>query len=220
LKDNRPRWRTATTFSEVHVNLRLTLGRLGGTIPALFLFSEGIAMRHGWVIACCLLLPAPAFAQIDCVKQGKTELAKRNYNSAIAWFTEAIHRDPENAEAYHLRGKAYQEGKGAFADAISDYSRAVRLKPDFFEAYLDRARVLEMKGEIDRAISDCNHVVYNTSKCADAYLMRGRLRLSKGQYEQAATDCTEALRLRPNDAEASRIRTAAWRALGKSDDGR
>ena len=32
---------------------------------------------------------------------------------------------------------------GRFAEAIADYSHAIRLKPAFFEAYLDRARACE-----------------------------------------------------------------------------
>jgi cytochrome c-type biogenesis protein CcmH/NrfG len=60
--------------------------------------------------------------------QGQAALKQHNVDVAITAFTDAIHRDPKNAEAYYLRGVAYGE-KGDAVRAIADRTKAIRLKP-------------------------------------------------------------------------------------------
>lgn len=65
-----------------------------------------------------------------------------NYDSAAYWFTEAIERLPYYHQAFFNRGLA-RESLGDRSGAISDYSEALRIKPDYTVAALAKDRALK-----------------------------------------------------------------------------
>ena len=64
------------------------------------------------------------------------------YDSAAYWFTEAIKRLPYYHQAFFNRGLA-RESLGDRSGAISDYSEALRIKPDYTVAALAKDRALK-----------------------------------------------------------------------------
>ena len=66
------------------------------------------------------------------------------YDSAAFWFTEAIKRLPYYHQAFFNRGLA-RESLGDRSGAISDYSEALRIKPDYTAAALAKDRALKTK---------------------------------------------------------------------------
>lgn len=64
-----------------------------------------------------------------------------NYDSAAFWFTEAIQRLPYYHQAFFNRGLA-RESMSDLSGAISDYSEALRIKPDYTVAALAKERAL------------------------------------------------------------------------------
>lgn len=64
------------------------------------------------------------------------------YDSAAFWFTEAIKRLPYYHQAFFNRGLA-RESLGDRSGAISDYSEALRIKPDYTVAALAKERALK-----------------------------------------------------------------------------
>src|SRR5262245_7860083 len=63
--------------------------------------------------------------------------AANDTNRAIADHTEAIRRDPKNANAYYNRGNAHSD-KGDTDRAIADYTAAIRLDPTHANAHYNR----------------------------------------------------------------------------------
>ena len=57
------------------------------------------------------------------------------------------------AEAYLNRGDVWDE-KGSFDLAISDYTKALNVKPDFAEAYNNRGLARQKKGDLDQALGN------------------------------------------------------------------
>jgi tetratricopeptide (TPR) repeat protein len=106
----------------------------------------------------------------ECVKRAKAYCDKkycdiRDYDQAIAEFTEAIRLDPEAlrldpdyAKAYFKRGDVYVIERGDNDRAIADFNEAIRLKPEYVVFYLERANAYMGKGDYDRAIADFNEV--------------------------------------------------------------
>ncbi len=60
---------------------------------------------------------------------------------AIRIFTESIRLDPSNASTYLNRGMAYERVNN-MRQAISDYSKAIELAPDYGKAYYVRGTLL------------------------------------------------------------------------------
>src|SRR5262245_47540364 len=77
----------------------------------------------------------------DAYGRGIVAMDRKDYDTAIAEFTEAIRIDPESDGAYHNRAHAYAEKK-QYAKAIADYNQAMRLAPDEGDSYTSLAWVL------------------------------------------------------------------------------
>jgi tetratricopeptide (TPR) repeat protein len=76
----------------------------------------------------------------------------------ISDLTEKIGQYPNNAENYYRRGKAY-DAKGNQNEAIIDYSKAIKLKSDFLDAYLSRSLCYKKMCLKNEAINDFNEVI-------------------------------------------------------------
>jgi tetratricopeptide (TPR) repeat protein len=73
--------------------------------------------------------------------------------------------------------------KGNYDRAISDYTEAIRLKPNYAKAYYNRGNAYREKGDYDRAISDYNEAIRLNPKDANAYHSRGVAYYHKGEEE-------------------------------------
>src|SRR5262249_15219124 len=71
------------------------------------------------------------------VRQGDTSVNNRDYDRAIADYSDAIRLIPTNAPAFFARGNAYAS-KGDPDRAISDFSEAIRLDPQHADAFNNR----------------------------------------------------------------------------------
>jgi tetratricopeptide (TPR) repeat protein len=104
-------------------------------------------------------------------------------DSVITDLTEKIRLNPNDAKHYYERGNAYEvkgqndEGMNDKSDsseavydaylgqtvcnerAIADYSEAIRLNPNYTDAYLKRALLYKKIGKKDEAISDYNKLI-------------------------------------------------------------
>ena len=83
---------------------------------------------------------------------------KKEYDKAIADYTEAIRLDPRNAERLRNRGIAWRSKK-EYDKAIADYNEAIRLDPEYALAYNHRGMAWSDKKEYDKAIADYNEAI-------------------------------------------------------------
>jgi tetratricopeptide (TPR) repeat protein len=131
--------------------------------------------------------------------QGYTSGQRKDFDTAIIYYTEAIRLDPRYSDAYFARGFAWNEMK-QFDSAIADYSEAIRLDPQNASTYLNRAYVHSGKKEFKTAIADYTEAIRLRPNDAEAYKNRGFARSSMKEYEKALADFNQAIRLEPNDA--------------------
>ncbi len=140
-----------------------------------------------------------------------------DWDEKIHCYTEAIHLNPDYAEAYNNRGLAYHN-KGEFDRAIADYNAALQLKPDYVDAYNNRGLVyMDGKKEYDRAIADYNAALQLKPDYANAYYNRGLVYYHKREYDHAIADNTKAIRLKPDYVIAYISRSLAYKNKGESD---
>ena len=82
------------------------------------------------------------------------------------------------------------------------YGNAIRLKPDYSEAFNNRGNARGDKGDFGGAIADYNEAIRLKPDYAEAFNNRGVTRLAKGDSEGAIADYSEAIRLRSDYADA------------------
>ena len=120
-----------------------------------------------------------------------------------------------SAETYYYRGNTKHD-IGFYQNAISDYSKAIRLKPDFVEAYHNRGRTKAELGENFEAIADFDIAIKLNSNNATAYYNRANVKDSLGQHLEAITDYDIAIRLKPDFVEAYHNRGRTKAELGEN----
>ncbi len=94
------------------------------------------------------------------------------------------------------------------------YSEAIRLKPDYADAFISRGIARSAKGDVEGALQDFNEAIRLKPDYALAFNNRGVARRDKGDVEGALQDYNEAIRLKPDYATAFINRGIARRAKG------
>ena len=153
----------------------------------------------GVLIGACFASMEQTQAQnsaVDYYNRGYAWNTKKDYDRAIADFTEAITLAPNYAAAYNNRGYAWSQKK-EYDRAIADFDQAIRLDPGNAYAYNNRGYSWNGKKEYDRAIADFNQAIRLDLNYAHAYNNRGDAWNGKQQYDRAITDYNEAIRLDP-----------------------
>ncbi len=131
--------------------------------------------------------------------------------------TDSVETIQLTAEEWFERSYVFGISKN-FDESIRCSSEAIRLQPDFAEAYYNRGLALDQKGDLDGALKDYDEALRLKPDFAEAYNNRGIDRRLKGDLGGAIADSTEALRLKPDLAKAYYSRGQARRDKGDLDN--
>ena len=102
--------------------------------------------------------------------------------------------------------------------SVEHYTKALALKPDFYEAYNNRGNAYAQKGELDNAIKDLTTAIERKPDYAEAYNNRGTAHAQKGELDNAIKDLTTAIERKPDFADAYYNRGTAYAKKGELDD--
>src|ERR1043165_6954939 len=127
------------------------------------------------------------------------------------------------AKVFFESGEKWRRGKKDLDKAIAAYTEAIRLDPDFTEAYFQRGMCWADKPQrqLGKAIADFDETIKRDPKHREAYIRRGMASLDQKDYKNAIADFTHAIKIEPADPELSGLtelfsmRGFAW--LGKKD---
>ena len=86
--------------------------------------------------------------------------------------------------------------------AIATASEAIRLNPNYADAFFYRGIAYVYKGDNDRVIADLNEAIRLNPNFAAAFFLRGHTYANKGDNDRAIADYDEAIRLDPKYASA------------------
>ncbi len=117
------------------------------------------------------------------------------------------------ADDFLIQGRGKYE-KGDFTGAIADYSAAIRLNPNYANAYNNRGFIRFQLGDKQEAMSDYNQALQINPKLALAHYNRGSARAELGDKEGAIDDYNQALQIDPNLALAYNNRGLVRAELG------
>ena len=188
-------------------NLAEPLGKYNGIrVPADFFDEAMTRLRDRFLNVPLDTVLHPASAQTR--QYENTQQQKAQAQPAV---TEA----DLTAEEYFERGLA--RNAQDYDAKIADYSEAIRLKPDYADAYYNRGLAYYHKGQYDRAIADYDEAIRLKPDYADAYNNRGNAYNNKGQTDRAIADYVEAIRLKPDYADAYNNRGVAYNNKGQYD---
>ncbi|RTL70195.1 MAG: tetratricopeptide repeat protein [Hyphomicrobiales bacterium] len=122
----------------------------------------------------------------------------------------------DKARAYRNRAGLRLEA-GAAADAVNDYTQALRLAPPDVAGLSGRARARIVMGDVAGAIQDYDEALKLTPDSATLLLARGHAHYVRGNAKAAIADFSEALRINPSSASAFNQRGLAFRRSGDTE---
>ena len=117
---------------------------------------------------------------------------------------------------------AQQYFERAYASSDPDeqirlYTEAIRLQPDFVEAFGNRGNAYQAKGELDAAILDYDRAIQLQPDYAIAFYNRGNAHDAKGELHAAILDYNHAIQISPDYADAFINRGIAFGVKGELD---
>jgi len=109
----------------------------------------------------------------------------------------ALRFDNNSAQAYHYRGSAKTALKD-YAGALSDYTKAINIRPDNYIYYYNRAVPKRLSGDYKGSISDNTKAIKLKPDYVRAFNNRGVSKAKLEDYTGAISDYTKAIKLKPN----------------------
>lgn len=178
--------------------------------------------------AVCQVLTSEQQAEVDSltrqIKANPSDyslFAKRGFildkagaiNLAEPDFKEAVRLDPHWAQGHYFLA-AYEYNRGELRTSLAHLNAACDIAPSNLGYLKLRALVLGKLNEPNLAIADWSRVISSEPTYEPAYYFRAanRHRLG-GATLEVQSDLKTALRLSPNDAEASMFYTAVQKEL-------
>jgi tetratricopeptide (TPR) repeat protein len=132
------------------------------------------------------------------LSQGHSLYRLQSLTQAIEKYNLALRFDPENAEAYCWRGRAFHRTGNDRAE--DDLRKAVSINPHLFDAYQGLDDVLLKRRRLDEIIELWNRYIELEPGVAQAYLERGGTYYNKKDFDSAYRDAKRACDLGNKDA--------------------
>jgi lipoprotein NlpI len=144
----------------------------------------------GWLLGLVLSATGANAAGYDDFASGLSAVNRGDNDKAIGFFTSALAANDLNASlvpvAYLERARAHLD-KEECAPAVADATAALKLRADYFEAYLLRATADRCARMDSEAIADFTQVIAKRD-LDDSYWQRALARWNLGDFENASGD--------------------------------
>jgi tetratricopeptide (TPR) repeat protein len=135
-----------------------------------------------------------------CLDDGTQALADGNADAAAAHFRQALSEKADGAEAHFQLGRIAL-AKRDDAEALKEFSEAVRINPEHADAYFERAALHERAGRLKDASYDYRKIIaleVNPKTTARAYWLRSDIVDRLGNRGDYRFDRNKALTLDPS----------------------
>jgi tetratricopeptide (TPR) repeat protein len=139
---------------------------------------------------------AQSSAQVGLLLQ-----AEGRFDEALAWFSEAARRDPNNPRfPCHAAGVLAEQDR--HDEALARLRELLRHWPDDAEAHNNLGYLLQDRGDLAGALAAYREALRLKPDFAAALLNLGQLHAVVGEQEQALAAYRAVLRLQPDDPDA------------------
>jgi tetratricopeptide (TPR) repeat protein len=146
--------------------------------------------------------PEQPYVQAHIFKERAAEYYRlRNYAQVIADYSSSLALQPDDADAFHLRGQAYEQ-LGQSERALEDYQRAIAINPQLSDTYIQRGFTFAIMGNFRQSIDNFTEAIRLAPDNPDGYFNRGTAFLQEGDFERAIDDFSNVIRLSPGDEAA------------------
>jgi tetratricopeptide (TPR) repeat protein len=166
-----------------------------------------------------LLRPAKqdpiSVSQIEALFNEAIDLHRRGQvGDAELIYLSIIEAQPRNFQVLRLLGVAASQSANP-QGALEWIAKAIAVKPDFTEAYLDRGNVLHSLGQLDAALASYDIAIGLAPNFGEAFFNRGNVLRELRRLEPALASFDRALELDPGLVTAHYNRGRVLQELGR-----
>jgi len=129
-------------------------------------------------------------------------------------FAQSIPHDSRTAAGFQLREGDFLVNRGQWEEALSAYTMAIELDPDYAQAYLRRANLYRHRQEFSLAIADYNKAIQLNPFAEAFYDARIRTRILAMDLEGAEKDLADSRKIVADQPGAREQRADAYLMLG------
>ncbi|MGE5523143.1 MAG: tetratricopeptide repeat protein [Rhodospirillaceae bacterium] len=124
------------------------------------------------------------------------------YEASIVSYDAAIRHDPRNAIAWCNKGTVLNDNLNKPEEAISNYARAIDIRPDYTDAHYNLGVALGRLGRDEDALASYDNVIELKSDYAEAWSNRGNALNALKRREEALASYDKALMFNRDYVEA------------------
>ena len=153
-------------------------------------------------------------------RRGLLRMRSRRYDDAITDFSRVIRAKPSYLSYAYLERGRCRYYVNQLSAASEDFSKALELDSNNFEAWMGRARCYWAKKLWSKAVEDCGRAIQLDPTDADVYRLRGDCRASLKDYRRALQDFAKSVDLAPGSDLTFYARGRLYLNLGKFPEAR
>uniref|UniRef100_A0A672FPM0 Uncharacterized protein n=1 Tax=Salarias fasciatus TaxID=181472 RepID=A0A672FPM0_SALFA len=139
------------------------------------------------------------------------------YDEAIKHFSLLLQGDPELVSAIYGRGIAY--GKKSLQEAIETFKEALKLKPDFIDAYKSLGQAYRSLGDFESAMESFQKALMLNQNHIQSLQLRGMMLYHHGSLQEALGNFKRCLQLEPYNEVCQYMKGLSHVAMGQFYEG-
>ena len=171
---------------------RLYLAMFSFAIVAVCLVFYFLSNKRSWAIAVIGMLVLSLGTA--------TYLRNNTWRDRITFWSDVVSKTPHNYRAQNNLGEEFDE-KGRIEEAIGQYFKALKIKPDYACAHNRIGLVRAHQGNIKDAIYHYSEALRINPEFADVYNNFGIVLRQQGRLDDAIRHYSRALKIKPDYAE-------------------
>ena len=160
---------------------------------------------------------ATAAAIVLSVLMALTQKQIQYWKNSITLFTHTLEVTSNNLIPHYNLGVALAK-KGQTDNAVEQYLKAIRIKPDYADAHNNLGFALFNKGQTDNAIKQYLEAIRIKPDYVDAHNNLGFALFNKGQTDNAIEQYLKAIRIKPDYENAHNNLGVALAKKGQTDN--
>ncbi len=124
---------------------------------------------------------------LQLIEKAKLAYETENYEMAQVYLDEALLQSPDVPEVHFWRGKVATKDLNdeVVETAIGDFTQAIELKPDYWEAYFERGKVYLYFERLNEAEEDFKKVTQLNPSFKDVYSYLAQIEIQRGNDNKA-----------------------------------
>ena len=146
----------------------------------------------------------PTYVPALIARAWQTAVAK-DFDGAYGLVEDITLKNPNNAEAWRLKGDIHLFGRNQPDEALAAYRKAIEAKPDFLAAYTNSLTILLSRGDIAEASKQLDQLAKIAPNSPQTKYLQAQLAYQKRDFKMARELSQQLIKIAPDNPMALQL---------------